>query len=144
MHVRALQTIRHKKQKHLLVTQNKKFRNFSQNLFFQNMLIFNTRSNFWHKIKILWNNSFGRKFEISAPVPPAEIFAFYVGVFGGHEHACRPTISYQIGTNRIPMMRTIDLKGQNRVLSYPGVRISRKYWTHEKQVKKTFFGAAFW
>ena len=51
----------------------------------------------------------------------------YVGVFGGHEHACRPSISNQIGTNRILMIKSIDFKGQNRVLTYPGVGISRKY-----------------
>ena len=38
----------------------------------------------------------------------------YVGKFGGHGHASRPSICNQIGTNRIPMMRAIDLNFQNR------------------------------
>ena len=49
---------------------------------------------------------------------PAAFFS-YVGVFGGYEHACRPSISNQIGTNRIPMMRTIDVKGQNDIFNLP-------------------------
>ena len=57
----------------------------------------------------------------------------------GHEHACRPSISNQIGTNRIPMIKSIDLKGQNPVLTYPRVRISRKYWKKEKNKEKTIF-----
>ena len=32
-------------------------------------------------------------------------------------------------------MRTIDLKSQNQVLTYPGVRISWKYWKNEKKSK---------
>ena len=51
----------------------------------------------------------------------------YVGVFGGHEHACRPSKSNQTGTNRILMIKSIDLSCQNRVLTYSRVRISRKY-----------------
>ena len=56
-----------------------------------------------------------------------QICSFYVGVFGGHEHACRPSISNQIGTNRIPMIKSIILKGQNQVLTYPGVGLRAKY-----------------
>ena len=43
----------------------------------------------------------------------------YVGKLGGHEHASHPSISNQIGTNRIPMIKSIILKGQNMVLTYP-------------------------
>ena len=50
----------------------------------------------------------------------------YVGVFGGHEHARRPSISNQIGTNRIPMKKSIILKGQKYVLTNPGVRSRAK------------------
>ena len=51
----------------------------------------------------------------------------YVGKFRGYEHARRPSISYQIGTNRIPMIKSIILKGQNMVLTYPRVGIRAKY-----------------
>ena len=48
--------------------------------------------------------------------------------FGGHEHACRPSISNQIGTNRIPMIQSIILTYQkNMVLTYPRVGIRAKY-----------------
>ena len=43
----------------------------------------------------------------------------YVGKFGGHEHACRPSISNQIGTNQIPMIKSIIFNYQNMVLTYP-------------------------
>ena len=45
----------------------------------------------------------------------------------GHEHACRPSISYQISTNRIPMIKSIILKGQNMVLTYPRGCLRAKY-----------------
>ena len=51
----------------------------------------------------------------------------YVGKFGGHEHACRPSISNQIGTNRIPMIKSIILNDQNMILTYPRVGIRAKY-----------------
>ena len=51
----------------------------------------------------------------------------YVGKFRGHEHARRPSISYQIGTNRIPMIKSIILKGQNMVLTYPRGGLRGKY-----------------
>ena len=51
----------------------------------------------------------------------------YVGKFRGHEHARRPSISYQIGTNRIPMIKSIILKGQNMVLTYPRGGLRAKY-----------------
>ena len=51
----------------------------------------------------------------------------YVGKFGGHEHACRPSISNQIGTNRIPMIKSIILNYQNMILTYPRVGIRAKY-----------------
>ena len=41
----------------------------------------------------------------------------YVGKLGGHEHASHPSISNQIGTNQIPMIKSIILKGQNMVLT---------------------------
>ena len=45
----------------------------------------------------------------------------------GHERAFPPPIPNQIGTSRIPVKKTIVLKGQNDVLTYPGVRIRGKY-----------------
>ena len=56
-----------------------------------------------------------------------------VGKFRGHEHACRRSISYQIGTSRIPMIKSIILKGQNQVLTYPGVGLSRGYSKNQKK-----------
>ena len=50
-----------------------------------------------------------------------------LGMFGGHEHACRPSVSNQIGTSRIPMIKSIILKGQNQILTYPRVGIRAKY-----------------
>ena len=70
----------------------------------------------------------------------------YVGKFGGHEHACRPSISNQMGTNRILMITSIDLNCQNIVLTYPGVRIRAKYrkiWKAIKKNKNFFFVACF-
>ena len=52
----------------------------------------------------------------------------YVGLFLGHEHASHPSISNQIGTSRIPMIKPIILNGQNQVLTYPRVGLSKKYW----------------
>ena len=68
---------------------------------------------------------------------PAAKKEVYVGNFGGHEHACHPSISNQIGTSRIPMIKSIILKGQNRVLSYPGVGLRGKYLKNEKKLKKS-------
>ena len=51
----------------------------------------------------------------------------YVGKLGGHERVTNPSKSNNIGTNRILMIKSIDLSCQNKVLTYPGVRISRKY-----------------
>ena len=51
----------------------------------------------------------------------------YVGKFGGHEHACRPSISNQIGTNRIPMIKSIILNYQHMILTHPRVGIRAKY-----------------
>ena len=51
----------------------------------------------------------------------------YVGKYFGHEHASHPSISNQIGTNRIPMMKLIILKGQNMVLTYPREGLRGKY-----------------
>ena len=44
-------------------------------------------------------------------------FFLYVGLFGG------------------PMVRTSDLRGQNRVLSFPGVRTRAKYGKKKKKTK---------
>ena len=41
----------------------------------------------------------------------------YVGLFLGHEHASHPSILNQIGTNRILMIKSIILKGENMVLT---------------------------
>ena len=41
----------------------------------------------------------------------------YVGLYFGHEHASDPSISKNIGTSRIPVQKSIILKGQNRVLT---------------------------
>ena len=51
----------------------------------------------------------------------------YVGKFGGHEHARRPSISNQIGTNRIPMLKPIILNYQHFILTYPRVGLRAKY-----------------
>ena len=51
----------------------------------------------------------------------------YVGKFRGYEHASHPSIYYQIGTNRIPMIKSIILKGQNMVLTYPRGGLREKY-----------------
>ena len=58
---------------------------------------------------------------------PAAKHKSYVGKFRGHEHACRRSISYQIGTSRIPMIKSIILSYQNMVLTYPRVGIRAKY-----------------
>ena len=58
---------------------------------------------------------------------PSRNFVLYVRKLEGHEHACRRSISNQNGTSRIPVKKSIVLKGQNDVLSYPGVRIRGKY-----------------
>ena len=68
----------------------------------------------------------------------------YVGKFGGHEHACRPSISNQIGTNRIPMIKSIILNYQNMILTYPRVGIRAKYWKIWKNEKKHIFFFVFW
>ena len=68
---------------------------------------------------------------------PAAKHKSYVGKFRGHEHACRPSISYQIGTNRIPMIKSIILKGQNMVLTYPRGGLRGKYLNIENE--KIFF-----
>ena len=67
---------------------------------------------------------------------PAAQKNMYVGLFGGHGHACLPSMSNQIGTNRIPLMRTIELKGQNEALTYPGVRLRMKYLIFTKKKSK--------
>ena len=68
----------------------------------------------------------------------------YVGKFRGHEHARRPSISYQIGTNRIPMIKSIILKGQNMVLTYPRGGLWRKYWKILKKSKNWNFFFCFY
>ena len=73
---------------------------------------------------------------------PAAFF-LYVGKFGGHEHACRPSKSNQSGTTRILMIRSIDLKGQNVILTYLRVGISRTYWKINKHQKVVFFVIVF-
>ena len=60
----------------------------------------------------------------------------YVGKFGGHEHASHPSISNQIGTSRIPILKSIILKGQNWILTYYRVGLSRNT---EKNGKHIFF-----
>ena len=51
----------------------------------------------------------------------------YVGKFRGYEHASHPSIYYQIGTNRILILKSIILKGQNMVLTYPRGGLRGKY-----------------
>ena len=51
----------------------------------------------------------------------------YVGLYFGHEHASDPSISNQIGTSRIPMIKSIILNSPNKVLTYPRVGIRAKY-----------------
>ena len=51
----------------------------------------------------------------------------YVGKLGGHERVSNPSISNQIGTNRIPMIKSIILNYQNMILTYPRVGIRAKY-----------------
>jgi len=58
---------------------------------------------------------------------PAAKHKNYVGKFRGHEHARRPSISYQIGTNRIPILKSIILKGRNMVLTCPRGGLRAKY-----------------
>ena len=41
----------------------------------------------------------------------------YVGLYFGHEHASDPSKSNEIGTSRIPVQKSIDLNGQNMVLT---------------------------
>ena len=50
----------------------------------------------------------------------------YVVKFRGHEHVSHPSVSDQIGTNRIPMIKSIILKGQNKVSTYPRLGIRAK------------------
>ena len=58
---------------------------------------------------------------------PSRNLFLYVQKFEGHEHACRRSISNQIGTSRIPMIKSIILKGQNMVLTYPRGGLRGKY-----------------
>ena len=75
---------------------------------------------------------------------PAAKHKSYVGKFRGHEHACRRSISYQIGTSRIPMIKSIILKGQNMVLTYPrGVQVGNTEKYKKSQKFETFF-LFFW
>ena len=48
----------------------------------------------------------------------------------GHGRACRQSISNQIGTSRIPVNKSIVLKGQKGVLTHPGVGLRVKYWIY--------------
>ena len=41
----------------------------------------------------------------------------YVGKLGGHERVTNPSKSNNIGTNRILMIKSIDLSCQNKVLT---------------------------
>ena len=67
----------------------------------------------------------------------------YVGKFRGYEHAFPPSIYYQIGTNRIPSLKSIILKGQNMVLTYPRGELSRNIERCKKIKKKKIVGV-FW
>ena len=58
---------------------------------------------------------------------PAAKQKSYVGLYLGHEHASHPSISNDIGTSRIPILKSIIVKGQNMVLTYYRVALSRKY-----------------
>ena len=51
----------------------------------------------------------------------------YVGKYFGHEWASNPSISNDIGTSRIPILKSIIFKGQNMVLTYPRGGLRRKY-----------------
>ena len=68
----------------------------------------------------------------------------YVGKFRGYEHAFPPSIYYQIGTNRIPILKSIILKGQNMVLTYPRGGLRGKYLKIEKKSKNRNFFFVFW
>ena len=56
----------------------------------------------------------------------------YVGKYFGHEHASHPSISNDIGTSRIPILKSVILKGQNMVLTYPRVGLSRNIKNMQK------------
>ena len=58
---------------------------------------------------------------------PAAKQTSYVGLYSGHEHASHPSISNQIGTSRIPILKSIILKGQNDILTYYRIGIRAKY-----------------
>ena len=68
----------------------------------------------------------------------------YVGKYFGHEHASHPSISNQIGTSRIPILKSIILKGQNMVLTYPRGELWRKYLKIEKKSKNWNFFLFLW
>ena len=68
----------------------------------------------------------------------------YVGKYFGHEHASHPSISNDIGTNRIPMIKSIILKGQNMVLTYPRGGLRGKYLKIKKNKKMNFYFLFFW
>ena len=70
---------------------------------------------------------------------PAAKQKSYVGLYLGYEHASHPSISNQIGTNRIPVKKSIFLKGQNWILTYYRVGISRNNENMKKRLLLLFF-----
>ena len=74
---------------------------------------------------------------------PAAKQKSYVGLFLGHEHASHPSISNQIGTSRIPILKSIILKGQNMVLTYPRGGLRGKYLKIKEMKQMNFYFLMF-
>ena len=67
---------------------------------------------------------------------PATKKKVHVGLFLGHKHASHPSISNDIGTSRIAILKSVILKGPNDILTCYRVGISRNTEKRKKSKQK--------